>query len=265
MVERIVLLSLLTLLIHAADTLSYAVRMAGIRTGKLAISLSLTGMIVLISRTSNIAQGTMTGKIVDFAKEHDGLNLLASFRIILLGASAGTLIAIAAFPTVVAISSRMVAHLEQTGSIPRMFKKLVGCNRCFKVFHYFRRPKWEMVRRLRVNGMPIIMMLMNCCVTAIYTAGVLAALYASSLPGAYSTGASQASGLINGLATILLTLLIDPRVAVMTEKVLRREAKQTAINSVFGALMASRFCGTLAAQLILLPAAYWIKVIVPYL
>ncbi|MCY9670685.1 lipid II flippase Amj family protein [Paenibacillus alginolyticus] len=40
--------------------------MAGIRTGKLAIALSLTGMIVLVSRTSKIDQGTMTGKVIDF-------------------------------------------------------------------------------------------------------------------------------------------------------------------------------------------------------
>jgi hypothetical protein len=113
--------------------------------------------------------------------------------------------------------------------------------------------------------MPRRLMLMNSMVTAIYTVGVLAALYASFLPGPYSIGASQSSGLINGIATILLTLLIDPQVALLTDKVLRKEAKLSSINRVFGSLMFSRLCGTLLAQLILLPAAYWIQWIVPFL
>lgn len=92
MTESIVLISLLTLIIHYAKTLSYAVRMAEIRSGKLAIALSLTGMIVLISRKSNIAQGTMTGKVVDFAKKHLEFNLIGNYRIILSTASLVTLL-----------------------------------------------------------------------------------------------------------------------------------------------------------------------------
>jgi hypothetical protein len=122
LVERIFWISLLTMIIHSAETLSYAVRMAGIRTGKLAIALSLTGMMVLVSRTSNIAQGTMTGKVIDFAKSHPGYDLAGDFRIILGAASLGTLLAIVLFPTVVALSARMISHLEAAGSFPKMIK-----------------------------------------------------------------------------------------------------------------------------------------------
>ncbi|BBH20064.1 hypothetical protein Back11_14090 [Paenibacillus baekrokdamisoli] len=265
MVERIVFISLLTLIIHCAETLSYSVRMAGIRTGKLAIALSLTGMIVLISRTSNIAQGTMTGKVVDFAKNHMDFDLAGNFRIILAAASLGTLIAIGLFPTFVGLSGRMVSHLEKAGSIPKMVKDGFRVNVMRNIPYHFRMPKWEMVQRLRAGGVPKRLMLMNGLVTAIFTVGVLAALYATFLPGQYSIGASQSSGLINGLATILLTILIDPQVALLTDKALRKEAKLSSINKVFGFLMFSRFCGTLFAQIIFIPAAYWIKAIVPYL
>ncbi|BFT72362.1 lipid II flippase Amj family protein [Paenibacillus sp. P36] len=265
MIERIVLISLLTLIIHSAETLSYAVRMAGIRSGKLAIALSLTGMIVLVSRTSNIAQGTMTGKVIDFAKSHLEFDLARNFRIILAAASLGTLIAIALFPTFVALSGRLISHLEKAGSIPKMVKDAFRVDVIRNAFYHIRIPKWEMIQRLRVGGFPRRLMLMNCLVTAIYTVGVLAALYATFLPGQYSIGASQSSGLINGVATILLTLLIDPQVALLTDKALRKEAKLSSINKVFGSLMFSRFCGTVLAQIIFIPAAYWIKWIVPYL
>lgn len=265
LVERIVLISLLILIIHSAETLSYAVRMAGIRTGKLAIALSLTGMIVLISRTSNIAQGTMTGKVIDFAKSHLDFDLAGRFRIILAAASLGTLFAIALFPTFVALSARMISHLEIAGSIPKMIMNAFRVDIIRNALYHIRIPKWEMIQRLRAGGVPKRLMLMNCFVTAIYTVGVLAALYAAFLPGPYSIGASQSSGLINGVATILLTLLIDPQVALLTDKALRKEAKLTSINNVFGSLMLSRFCGTLLPQIIFLPAAYWIKWIVPHL
>jgi hypothetical protein len=265
LIDRILLISLLTFVIHCAETLSYSVRMAGIRTGKLAIALTLTGMIVLISRTSNIAQGTMTGKVVDFAKVHLDFNLAGTFRIVLVSASFGTLLAIALFPTFVALSARMVTHLEKAGSIPRMLKAAFRLNVLKNATYHFRMPKWEMIQRLGMGGIPWRLMVLNCLVTSIYTVGVLASLYATFLPGQYSIGASQSSGLINGAATILMTLLIDPKVALLTDKALRREAKLATINNVFGSLMFSRFCGTIFAQIILLPAAFWIKTVVPYL
>ncbi|MFC4098116.1 lipid II flippase Amj family protein [Paenibacillus xanthanilyticus] len=265
MTERLIGIALLTLTIHAAETLSYAVRMAGIRTGKLAIALSLTGMIVLVARTSNIAQGTMTGKIVDFAKTHGDFDLAGSFRFIIGGASAGTLVAIALFPTFVQLSARLIAHLEKAGSVPGMARSLMRADAIRHSVHHIRRPRLAMVRRFRKGGYPLRLMLLNGFVTAIYTVGVLAALYASSLPGPYSIGISQSSGLINGLATILLTVLIDPHVALMTDRALRQEAALASVNQLYGALMLSRLGGTLLAQALFLPAAYWVQWAVPYL
>jgi len=99
---------------------------------------------------------------------------------------------------------------------------------------------------------------LNCLVTAIYTIGVLAALLASTLTQEYSMAASQSSGLINGVATILLTILIDPQIGLMTDKVLRGEKDVATLNKVFGLLMMSRLFGTILAQVLLVPAAHWI-------
>ncbi|NOU93145.1 DUF2837 family protein [Paenibacillus sp. LMG 31456] len=46
----------------------YSLRLDGGRLGKLAVALSLTGIILLISRTANMLQAPLTGKIVDFSK-----------------------------------------------------------------------------------------------------------------------------------------------------------------------------------------------------
>jgi hypothetical protein len=138
----------------------------------------------------------------------------------------------------------------------------VSLDKLINAKHHLRLPRWEMLSRLRVSGIPKRLIFLNCMVTAIYTVGVLAALLASTLTFQYSTAASQSSGLINGVATILLTILVDPQVALITDKVLRGEKEIWALNKVFGLLMISRFVGTIIAQFLLVPAAYWIKWIV---
>jgi hypothetical protein len=263
--DRIVLISLLTMIIHTAETLSYSVRMAGIRTGKLALAISLTGLIVLISRTSNVAQGSMTGKIIDYAKNHVNFNIESQFRIIIGAATIGTFLAILLFPTFVGFATRMISHLEAAGSFPRMIKKSLNFTTLKHMLVYIRLPKWAMFKRFAGTAVPKRLMVINCVVTAIYTVGVLSALYATCLPGPYSYGASQSSGLINGIATILLTLLIDPQVALLTERVMSNQVRPAVVTHVFGYLMVSRLCGTLLAQVILVPAAHFILAVIPYI
>ncbi|HTR77465.1 MAG TPA: DUF2837 family protein, partial [Gemmatimonadaceae bacterium] len=51
--------------IHLIDTLAYSVRIAGIRTGRLAISFSLFNLFVLVSRTANSLQAPLLAKRVE--------------------------------------------------------------------------------------------------------------------------------------------------------------------------------------------------------
>ncbi len=74
----------------------------------------------------------------------------------------------------------------------------------------------------------------------------------------YATNASTASGLVNGFATILLTVLLDPRIALLTERALQSESGAESMSKMYGWLMISRLLGTLLAQLLFVPGAYWI-------
>ena len=56
---------LLSFVIHLISTLSYAVRIAGIRTGRIAVSFALFNILVLVSRTSNTFQGPLLAKHVE--------------------------------------------------------------------------------------------------------------------------------------------------------------------------------------------------------
>ena len=69
-------------------------------------------------------------------------------------------------------------------------------------------------------------------------------------------------GLINGFATILLTVLLDPRIALLTERALQSEEGAEAMSKMYAWLMISRLFGTLLAQLLFIPGAYWITWII---
>ena len=55
----------LTFFIHLTGTLSYALRLAGVRTGRVAVSFALSNLLLLVSRTSNTFQGPLLAKHVE--------------------------------------------------------------------------------------------------------------------------------------------------------------------------------------------------------
>lgn len=259
MFEQVWLVFLFTFIIHLSETLTYSLRLAGVRLGKLAVALSLSGIILLISRTANMIQAPLTGKILDFAKNNQEYNLIEQFRFIIVAATVGTFTALLLFPSAVLLSSRIISNLEAAGSIPRMIRSSASLHKIKNARYHLRFPKLWMLSQLRNGGISKRLVLLNGLVTAIYTIGVLAALLASTLTAEYTIAASQASGLINGMATILLTILIDPQIGLITDKVLRGDKEVAALKKVFGLLMISRLFGTVLAQVLLLPAAHWIK------
>ncbi|ASS68991.1 MULTISPECIES: DUF2837 family protein [unclassified Paenibacillus] len=265
LIAQVAAVSLFTLMIHMAETLTYSLRLAGVRLRKLAVAMSLSGIVLLISRTSNMIQAPMTGKIIDGARLHPDFHLAGQMRFILAAATAGTLLAIMLFPSATRLSARLIAHMEQAGSIPRLLPYLLRRHTVRNIRYHLALPRLSMLAPIRKGGVPYRLVLLNMLVTAIYTIGVLAALLASTYAAAYSTSASQASGLINGMATIMLALLIDPKIGLLTDQVLRGDRPNGEMSRVFGVLMLSRLAGTVLAQLLLVPAALWIVGIVSVL
>ncbi|KOR90108.1 lipid II flippase Amj family protein [Paenibacillus solani] len=263
MIHSLIVVFVLTMIIHTAETLSYSARYAGVKLNKIAVALSLTGIIVLVSRTSNLVQAPLTAKFVDYAREEPTFDVLSYFRAILLAASIGTIAAIALFPTFVNLFSRVISKLEVAGSIPKLVTS-VTIGQLKNTRHYIKKPNlaWSQFRYL---GVPKRFVMLNIVVTAFYTVGVLSSLYAAHLTPQFSTTASQASGLINGIATIILTIFIDPQLGLITDKATRNEEARDQLGKVYTMLMVSRFFGTMLAQLVIIPAAYVISEIVKWI
>jgi hypothetical protein len=55
----------LTFVIHVVETLAYAARIAGTRTGRVSLSLSFFNILILLFRTSNAVQAPLLAKRVE--------------------------------------------------------------------------------------------------------------------------------------------------------------------------------------------------------
>ena len=70
--------------------------------------------------------------------------------------------------------------------------------------------------------------------------------------------ATMASGLINGLATILLVIFVDPKVSVIADDVVNDRGSYLSLKSISIMMVLSRLCGTILAQLLFIPGAKYI-------
>src|SRR5690349_18710500 len=110
---QLAILCVLTFIIHLIGTLAYAVRIAGIRTRRIAISFALFNILVLVSRTSNSFQGPFLAKrIEENINESLVHGVLQDFRWLLASATLATLVGAALIPTFQRIFSRAVSHFQ---------------------------------------------------------------------------------------------------------------------------------------------------------
>ena len=66
---------------------------------------------------------------------------------------------------------------------------------------------------------------------------------------------STLSAIVNGVATILMFVIIDPQLSVMTDDVVEGRLSEPTFRRAIVWLVGSRFAGTVLAQFLLIPAA----------
>lgn len=257
---NLIMIAIFILMIHSIETLAYAVRLSGVRVRLLASALSLFNMMVMVSRLANMMQQPFTGSLVDKAPSETAFVFVENqFRFIIGFASIGTLLGILCLPTFIAIFSRAIIHLgEERGSIVALLKKGFTFSYLRRGMQLIRKPSLSYLRGISLKDMPVQLFVINIVITAIYTIGVLSALYASLLIPDYKTTAIMASGLINGVATILLIVFIDPKISILADDVLNNKGSYIDLKRVSLLMMSSRFLGTLFAQVLFIPGAHYV-------
>lgn len=250
----VVELFVLTGIIHMIDTLSYSVRLNSVKSGQFALSFSLFNLISLVSRTANVFQGPLVGSIVD-KSINNSFDPIVYFRGVTLSATLGTLLGILLIPTFLNLFSKAVSRLEVTGSVPGIIIQALSINNIKRIAKGTKRPRRGMLQGIRYRNIPKRLILLSTVITGIYTIGVLAANYAAIFVPDNRLAVANSSGMINGIASILLTLFVDPKAAIITDEAYRGKRQYGDVKTLVVMLIASKFAGTLLGQLFFIPAA----------
>ena len=246
----------LTAIVHCLDTASYASRIAGARTGRLALTGALFSIVSLASRVAYTLQAPLLGSAVDrMVKQGNLSGLLADFHIIIGAASVGTVVGATLIPTFSALFSRAALAYEFHGSFPALLLHTLSMRVFSRISQHLRMPLPESLQRASRFKLPRSFLLLSIIVTGVYTVGVSSTIYASALAPELARTATTLSGVVNGVATLLLVLLVDPVSALITDQALRGARPVSEVSSIVVWQIAGRFVGTLLAQILFLPAA----------
>jgi len=255
--SQLLIIIIFTFIIHLIGTLAYSARIAGTRTGQIAISFALFNIMILISRTSNSFQGPLLGKRIEEGIAYGtATHLESDFRLIILAASVATIVGIAIMPSFQRLFTKAVKRFKAYRSMPKLLMRGFTPTGLAHIRNSIALPTIENVSSIMKNDrIPIKFIFFNILATAIWTVGVLASLYAGYLEPELRVTSSQLSSIINGVATILMFVFIDPYVAMMTDDVSKGEKTQAYFRRSVILLLVSRLIGTVLAQFLLLPAA----------
>ena len=253
----------LTFVIQLIGALAYAVRIAGVRTRRIAVSFALFNILVLVSRTSNSFQGPFLAKRIELSlRDGAGSHLLADFRWLLMSATLATIVGALLTPTFQRIFSRAVLHFQAHRSIPKLLLHGFAKGGLSYIRDSVTAPSTGHFQQLKSKPeISATVIGLNVAAQALVTVAVFASLYAGALNPAYRVTASTLSSVVNGGATILLFVFIDPHLSVMTDDVVEGRTSEAAFRRAVVWLAGARVAGTVLAQAILVPAAALIAVI----
>lgn len=254
---QLVIICILTFIIHLIGTLAYSVRIAGVRTRRIAVSFALFNILVLVSRTSNSFQGPFLAKRIEENLSHGvSRGMLSDFRWLLLSATLATMVGAFLIPTFQRIFSRAVLHFQAHRSIPRLLLHGFFKGGLAHIKDSASLPASGNVTKIRLgHGISAGIVTMNVVAVALWTIGVFASLYAGYLNPEVRVTSSSLSSIVNGVATIMMFVFIDPHMSVMTDDVVEGRLTEPQFRKAIVWLVGSRLAGTVLAQLLLVPAA----------
>lgn len=248
---------ILTFIIHLISTLSYALRIAGIRSGRVAISLALFNVLVLISRTSNTFQSPLLAKHVEQnILSGAAPRLETDFRWLMAAATLATVVGIISIPTFQRLFTKAIGSFDRNRSVPRLLLRTFSPSAIREIKTAATIPSIGNLNVFEGRRPPLKIAFFNMAATSLLTCGVFASLYAGYLNPSLRVTANNLSPVVNGLSTILLFVFIDPYLSLLTDDVVAGKTSGAYFRKCVVLFAGARLVGTLIAQVLFLPAAY---------
>jgi hypothetical protein len=215
---------------------------------------------VLISRTSNSFQAPLLAKWIE-KNINLGINPgTYEFQLILLATTLATLIGSILIPTFQRLFTKAVIRFSVQKSVPKLMLHAFSTTGIKQIIADIKLPARGnfAVPARKVPNFPIKLFIFNILASAILAVGVLSSLYAGFINPELRTTSSTLSSIVNGLATILMFMFIDPHLSALTDDVIEGKYSDIDFRKVVRLMVLSRFIGTVLAQLLLVPFSTFI-------
>lgn len=250
---QIILVLILNFIITLIGTLAYSVRLVGVRTGKIALSFAIFNILSLVSRIALTFQAPLLTKFVESSPTADSLRITFDYIIIISGIA--TIIGAILIPTFQRLFYTAVISFSKDKSLSKLlihsFSKMgiKYMKDCVSV------PKKGNLIKLEYKRLPKKILIYNIITVAFMTAGAIAPIYAIHIAPDVRATCITLSSVINGIATILMTVFIDPQLSVMTDEVIEGKCSEEDFRGCVIGMVGSKTLGTFASLLIIVPAA----------
>ena len=262
----------INVVIQAIQIGAYAARLAGVRTGRVATSISLFNLFVTASRLATMVYTLMLGPLADragnavkaaAAADVPGIQHLfeLQLRLIIAAGLVGTILGALLLPMFTYMYVRGVRSFERTRSLPHSLARLFYPRVIIDILKHIRLPSVKEILSFSPRRIPKRLLVFNVVVTGVYAIGVVAAYYASVLAPSVARTAIGTSGLINGIGTVAFTFFVDPTSSIIVDEAVKGERPHEDVKSMVFYLALTAIIGWILSQLILWPSAEAIKVV----
>ena len=261
----------INVVVQAIQIGAYAARLAGVRTGRIATSISLFNLFVTASRLATLLYTLMLGPLADHAGNavkamlvvHAPTSDISSvgrlfdgqLRLIVAAGMVGTIIGAILLPMFTYIYVRGVRSFERTKSLPHSVIRIFDPRVVLDIVRSQRMPSFRELRGFSLDRIPRRLLIFNVLVTGIYAIGVVAAYDASVIDVNVARTALGISGIINGIGTIAFTFFVDPTSSIIVDEAVKGERPHEDVRSMVFYLALTAIVGWALSQLILWPSA----------
>lgn len=239
---------------------AYAARWAGAASGRVATAMSFYNLVTMVSRLAAFVYTPLLGALSDHAAQATGTPAAAAMfawqlRTIVFAGAVGAAFGTLLLPRFAQWFARGIRSFERSGSLPRVALKMFVPRVAFSIFSSFRTADAGVLTGLHLKYISPHLLAFNVLTTAVYAIGMVGATYASVIDPGSARTALLSTGLINAIAMVSFTFVVDPASAYMTDLAVRGERSVEDVRRLMVFLSLTTILGILAAQLLLIPAA----------
>ena len=232
-----------------------AARLAGVRAHRVATGLTLFNLFATFSRLLSLFYMPLIAALADRALERRAPGEFeASVRVIIFAATVGAAIGGLLLPTAARLLERGIDSFERRGSVLAAMSRLFVPRIAVSALGEVRTPRLN-VWSYSPRNLPKGFLIWNVVVMGFWVTGPLSAYYAGVLLHSGMATAISLSGLITGVATVTLTLIVDPTAALITDQTAAGKRPIEDLKAMLVYLVLTTIVGTLLSQLLLDPAA----------